>query len=70
APPAPVGGAGPPPPPPRAASLPLLEAPDGTVEEIAAAVGFESAATFRHHFGRTMRTSPTAYRRTFGRGAA
>ena len=51
-----------------AASLPLLESPDGTVEEIAAAVGFESAATFRHHFGRTMRVSPTAYRRTFGRG--
>ncbi|WP_328955764.1 helix-turn-helix domain-containing protein [Kitasatospora purpeofusca] len=53
-----------------AASLPLLEAPDGTVEEIAGAVGFESAATFRHHFGRVMRTSPTAYRRSFGRGAA
>ncbi|MFG2821769.1 helix-turn-helix domain-containing protein [Kitasatospora sp. NPDC048365] len=53
-----------------AASLPLLEAPEGTVEEIAAAVGFESAATFRHHFGRTVRTSPTAYRRTFGRTAA
>ncbi|MFJ9519410.1 helix-turn-helix domain-containing protein [Kitasatospora sp. NPDC101801] len=53
-----------------AASLPLLEDPDGTVEEIAAAVGFESAATFRHHFGRTMRTSPTSYRRAFGRGVA
>ncbi|GHH68784.1 AraC family transcriptional regulator [Kitasatospora indigofera] len=53
-----------------AASLPLLESPDGTVEEIATAVGFESAATFRHHFGRAMRTSPTAYRRSFGRGAA
>ncbi|MFD0571224.1 helix-turn-helix domain-containing protein [Kitasatospora gansuensis] len=53
-----------------AASLPLLETPDGTVEEIATAVGFESAATFRHHFGRTMRTSPTAYRRAFGRGVA
>ncbi|MGW1172683.1 helix-turn-helix domain-containing protein [Kitasatospora sp. NPDC002543] len=53
-----------------AASLELLESPEGTVEEIAAAVGFESAATFRHHFGRVMRTSPTAYRRSFGRGAA
>ncbi|GAA2142720.1 helix-turn-helix domain-containing protein [Kitasatospora kazusensis] len=53
-----------------AASLPLLESPDGTVEEIAAAVGFESAATFRHHFGRAMRTSPTAYRRTFGHSVA
>ncbi|MGW2374320.1 helix-turn-helix domain-containing protein [Kitasatospora sp. NPDC001683] len=53
-----------------AASLALLESPEGTVEEIAAAVGFESAATFRHHFGRVMRTSPTAYRRSFGRGVA
>ncbi|WP_241002678.1 helix-turn-helix domain-containing protein [Streptomyces sp. CB01881] len=53
-----------------AASLPLLESPEGSVEEIATAVGFESAATFRHHFGRVMRTSPTAYRRSFGRGAA
>ncbi|MFI9327745.1 helix-turn-helix domain-containing protein [Kitasatospora sp. NPDC052868] len=53
-----------------AASLPLLEAPGGTVEEVACAVGFESAATFRHHFGRVMRTSPTAYRRSFGRGVA
>jgi AraC family transcriptional activator FtrA len=53
-----------------AASLPLLESLDGTVEEIAAAVGFESAATFRHHFARTMHTSPSAYRRTFGPKAA
>ncbi|MFI2607871.1 helix-turn-helix domain-containing protein [Kitasatospora sp. NPDC018619] len=53
-----------------AAGLALLESPEGTVEEIAAAVGFESAATFRHHFGRVMRTSPTAYRRSFGRGVA
>ncbi|MFJ7247354.1 helix-turn-helix domain-containing protein [Kitasatospora sp. NPDC098652] len=53
-----------------AASLTLLESPEGTVEEVAAAVGFESAATFRHHFGRVMRTSPTAYRRSFGRGVA
>ncbi|MFE9422601.1 helix-turn-helix domain-containing protein [Kitasatospora sp. NPDC006697] len=53
-----------------AASLPLLEAPDGTVEEIAAAVGFESAATYRHHFSRTMHTSPSGYRRAFGRTVA
>ncbi|WP_243437731.1 helix-turn-helix domain-containing protein [Streptomyces sp. FH025] len=53
-----------------AASLPLLESPEGSVEEIAVAVGFESSATFRHHFGRVMRTSPTAYRRSFGRGVA
>ncbi|MFJ9445855.1 helix-turn-helix domain-containing protein [Kitasatospora sp. NPDC101235] len=53
-----------------AASLALLESPEGTVEEIATAVGFENAAAFRHHFGRVMRTSPTAYRRSFGRGVA
>jgi len=47
------------------ASLPLLERGDKSVEEIAAAVGFETAVTFRHHFGRTMRTSPSAYRRAF-----
>jgi AraC family transcriptional regulator, transcriptional activator FtrA len=47
------------------ASLPLLERGDQSVEEIATAVGFETAVTFRHHFGRTMRTSPSAYRRAF-----
>jgi AraC family transcriptional regulator, transcriptional activator FtrA len=47
------------------ASLPLLEKTGQSVEEIAAAVGFESAVTYRHHFGRTMRTSPSAYRRAF-----
>ncbi|MQY15027.1 HTH-type transcriptional regulator CdhR [Streptomyces sp. RB5] len=52
-----------------AASLPLLEAGAGSVEEVAGAVGFESAATFRHHFGRVMRTTPSGYRRAFaGRG--
>lgn len=50
-----------------AASLVLLEAGDGTVEEVAAAVGFDSPATYRHHFGRAMRTTPTAYRRAFTR---
>jgi AraC family transcriptional activator FtrA len=54
-----------------AASLPLLEAGDGTVEEVCTAVGFDSPATYRHHFTRTMRTTPTAYRRAFrGAGAA
>ncbi|GAA3145320.1 transcriptional regulator FtrA [Planomonospora alba] len=48
-----------------AASLPLLESTSAPVEEIAAAVGFDSPATFRHHFTRAMRTSPSAYRRTF-----
>ncbi|WP_043630021.1 transcriptional regulator FtrA [Nonomuraea candida] len=49
-----------------AASLPLLESTAAPVEEIGAAVGFESPATFRHHFTRAMRTSPSAYRRAFG----
>ncbi|MGV9310316.1 helix-turn-helix domain-containing protein [Nonomuraea sp. NPDC003727] len=49
-----------------AASLPLLESTGAPVEEIGAAVGFESPVTFRHHFSRAMRTSPSAYRRAFG----
>lgn len=49
-----------------AASLSMLESTAAPVEEIGAAVGFESPATFRHHFTRAMRTSPSAYRRTFG----
>ncbi|NRQ33043.1 transcriptional regulator FtrA [Nonomuraea sp. NN258] len=48
-----------------AASLPMLESTAAPVEEIGAAVGFESPVTFRHHFTRTMRTSPSAYRRAF-----
>ena len=47
------------------ASLPLLEASATPVEEVAARVGFETAVTFRHHFTRVMRTSPSAYRRAF-----
>ncbi|MDH6138796.1 MULTISPECIES: helix-turn-helix domain-containing protein [Kitasatospora] len=50
-----------------AASLPLLESGEGGVDEVAAAVGFDSTATYRHHFTRQMRTTPTAYRRTFTR---
>jgi AraC family transcriptional activator FtrA len=49
------------------ASLPMLESGTATVEQIAAAVGFDSAVTYRHHFGRSVRTSPTAYRRAFQR---
>jgi AraC family transcriptional activator FtrA len=48
-----------------AASLPLLESSDSPVEQVSAAVGFDSPATFRHHFSRCMRTSPSAYRRSF-----
>jgi AraC family transcriptional activator FtrA len=47
------------------ASLAMLEVTGTPIEEVAAAVGFESAVTFRHHFGQTMRTSPSAYRRAF-----
>ncbi|WP_018352917.1 helix-turn-helix domain-containing protein [Longispora albida] len=47
------------------ASLPLLESPGLGVEEIAAMVGFESPVTYRHHFTRALRTSPSAYRRAF-----
>jgi AraC family transcriptional regulator, transcriptional activator FtrA len=47
------------------ASLPLLEATDASIETVAGAVGFASAATFRHHFASIMRTSPTAYRKAF-----
>ncbi|MGC4942350.1 helix-turn-helix domain-containing protein [Kribbella sp. DT2] len=47
------------------AALAMLEAGDAPVEEIAVAAGFATPVTFRHHFGRTMQTSPSAYRRTF-----
>ena len=47
------------------AALGLLESSSLTVEQISARVGFESAVTFRHHFGRRMHTTPTEYRRTF-----
>src|SRR3954470_8311836 len=47
------------------ASLALLETTDASIESVASAVGFASAATFRHHFASIMRTSPTAYRRAF-----
>lgn len=47
------------------ASLPLLETTTMPVERIAATVGFDAPVTFRHHFHAVMRTSPSAYRRTF-----
>ncbi|WP_328424275.1 transcriptional regulator FtrA [Micromonospora sp. NBC_00389] len=52
------------------ASLALLEETDGPVERIAGAVGFDTPVTYRHHFGRVMLTSPSAYRRAFRTGAA
>ena len=47
------------------ASLALLETTGTPIEKIATAVGFDTAVTYRHHFARAMRTSPTAYRRAF-----
>ncbi|GAA4625525.1 helix-turn-helix domain-containing protein [Actinoallomurus vinaceus] len=47
------------------ASLPLLEKTSAPVEEIARTVGFASPVTYRSHFVRAMRTSPSAYRRAF-----
>jgi AraC family transcriptional activator FtrA len=43
----------------------LLETTDRSVEWIADAVGFGSAATLRMHFQRLVQTTPLAYRRTF-----
>jgi AraC family transcriptional activator FtrA len=50
------------------ASLPLLETTDASIEQIARTVGFDTAVTYRHHFGRVMCTSPSAYRRAFRSG--
>ncbi|MEU4716181.1 transcriptional regulator FtrA [Micromonospora purpureochromogenes] len=52
------------------ASLVLLESTGLPVAEVARSVGFDSAVTYRHHFARAMRTSPSAYRRAFPRDAA
>jgi transcriptional regulator GlxA family with amidase domain len=43
----------------------LLEQSDVPVEEVAARSGFGTATTLREHFGRALRTTPTAYRRAF-----
>jgi AraC family transcriptional activator FtrA len=43
----------------------LLETTNASIDEIAAATGFETATTYRHHFGRALQTSPSAYRRAF-----
>jgi AraC family transcriptional activator FtrA len=47
------------------ASLNLLETTNASIEQIARTVGFETPVTYRHHFTKAMRTSPSAYRRTF-----
>lgn len=43
----------------------LLEATDETVDAIAGRTGFGNAAALRHHFVRSVGTTPHAYRRTF-----
>ena len=50
-----------------AAARALLETGDASIEQVGAAVGFADPATFRHHFTRTVGTSPSAYRKTFRR---
>ncbi|WP_165956442.1 helix-turn-helix domain-containing protein [Kribbella antibiotica] len=43
----------------------LLEETDESIDTIARLVGFGSSITLRHHFLRTLQTSPSAYRKTF-----
>jgi transcriptional regulator GlxA family with amidase domain len=43
----------------------LLEGSDETVDSVASRAGFGNAAGLRHHFLRTLGTTPHAYRRTF-----
>lgn len=43
----------------------LLETTDGSIEHIASAAGFGTAATMRHHFEREAKTTPTRYRASF-----
>ena len=43
----------------------LLETTDETIDRVAELAGFGSPASLRQHFNRMVRTSPTAYRRTF-----
>ncbi|MFJ2740391.1 helix-turn-helix domain-containing protein [Streptomyces sp. NPDC087440] len=47
----------------------LLEGSDETIDAVAGRSGFGTAAGLRHHFLRTLGTTPHAYRRTF-RGPA
>ncbi|ADG74120.1 transcriptional regulator, AraC family [Cellulomonas flavigena DSM 20109] len=43
----------------------LLERTDAPVDEVARRSGFGTAALLRHHFARTLGTTPLAYRRRF-----
>jgi AraC family transcriptional regulator, transcriptional activator FtrA len=42
-----------------------LETTEEGVEQIAEAVGMQTAATLRQHFSRALGTTPTAYRHRF-----
>ena len=42
-----------------------LEKTDQSIDQVAEAVGLQSAATLRLHFGRALGITPTAYRRRF-----
>jgi transcriptional regulator GlxA family with amidase domain len=48
----------------------LLELGQDQVDLVAARVGFGTAAVLRHHFSRSRRTTPLAYRKTFSRSAS
>lgn len=43
-----------------------LEETDDSLETVAVDCGFGTAAVMRHHFIKTLQTTPSAYRRTFG----
>ncbi len=47
----------------------LLETTRNSIEDIAGATGFGSAAALRHHFRTRLGTSPAAYRGRFAQGA-
>lgn len=44
----------------------LLEQTDFGLEQVASEAGFGIAAVMRHHFVKTLQTTPAAYRRSFG----
>lgn len=44
----------------------LLEQTDYGLEQVASEAGFGIAAVMRHHFVKTLQTTPAAYRRSFG----
>ncbi|MEO6956816.1 MAG: helix-turn-helix domain-containing protein, partial [Antricoccus sp.] len=45
----------------------LLEITDDSIEAVATRAGFSDATTMRIHFGRIIKTTPTAYRKAFSR---